>query len=123
MTFQVKNPAARALSDLAALGPVLPVDMVYEFLAKAGTQAVTVTFSTVAGAKPVEVKTRNGLLRAASRLVGNERGIAQGAAMKERGQVWGAKPHGGSFSFYDDRVHEIRAGGMVLTARGYQAGA
>lgn len=61
-----------------------------------------------------ELVTRNGQLRATSRLVGNERGAAQGAAMKERGQVWLAKPDGKSSSFFLDRVKEIRAGGAVL---------
>jgi hypothetical protein len=101
--------------------PVLSESAVLAFLAKAGTKAVTVVFSSVDGKKPAEVKSRNVMLRATSRLVGSDRGKAQGEAMKTRGQIWGAKPSGGSVSFYGDRVHELRGGGEVLTARGFNA--
>ena len=71
---------------------------------------LTVTFYKANG----ELVSRNGQLRAASRLVGNERGQRQAEAMKARGQVWLAKPDGGSASFYLDRVTEIKAGGAVI---------
>ena len=87
------------------------------------TRFVSVTFIKVDGTE----STATGLLRAASRLVGNDRGIAQGAAMKERGQVWIAttgrkvdKVTGESKlvklskSFYLDRVTGIRCAGAAI---------
>ena len=80
------------------------------FLDSQANKFVTVTFYKVNG----EERTINGQLRAASRLVGSDRGVAQGAAMKDRGQVWIAKPDGSSGSFYLDRVARITAGKAVL---------
>lgn len=85
----------------------LDPDIVRMLLDSAETRFVTVTFYSTQN----EIKTRNGLLRATSRLVGNERGAAQSARMKESGQVWLAKPDGKSSSFFLDRVLSISAGG------------
>lgn len=82
-------------------------------LESVGTQFVTVDFIKKDGTP----RTVNGLLRAASRLVGNERGKAQGEAMKDRGQVWIAVAGGGSKSFYLDRVTGIRCKGAGIEAR------
>lgn len=78
-----------------------------------GNQFVTIDFVKVDGT----LRTVNGQLRAASRLVGSDRGIAQGAAMKERGQVWIATPDKKSKSFYLDRVTGIRCAGANVNAR------
>lgn len=86
--------------------------LVEMFLASQKNKFLTVTFAKVGG----EIVTRNGQLEAKSRLVGNARGQAQGAAMKARGQKWIAYPNGKSGSFYLDSVTEIRAGKAVLTA-------
>jgi hypothetical protein len=78
-----------------------------------GTQFVSVDFIKKDGT----ASTVNGLLRATSRLVGNERGAAQGAAMKARGQVWIGVAQGGSKSFFLDRVTGIRCKGAGIEAR------
>ncbi|UVD36641.1 hypothetical protein RCXUPER_223 [Rhodobacter phage RcXuper] len=109
MTRQVKNTAARAQSDLVAF---IRADIVRAELDKLQNQFLTVTFMKNNG----ELRTYNGQLRATSRLVGNDRGIAQGQAMKERGQVWLALPNGESKSFYLDRVVNIRARGLDMSA-------
>ena len=109
MTRQVKNTAARAKSDLGAF---IRADIVRAELDKLQNQFLTVTFMKNNG----ELRTYNGQLRATSRLVGNDRGIAQGQAMKARGQVWLALPNGESKSFYLDRVVNIRARGLDMSA-------
>ena len=91
----------------------LDPELVRIMLDAVGTQFVTVDFIKKDGTP----RTVNGLLRAASRLVGNERGKAQGAAMKDRGQVWIAVAGGGSKSFYLDRVTAIRCRGAEIDAR------
>jgi hypothetical protein len=91
-----------------AIDPVL----VRMFLDSQANKFLTITFYKVDGTE----RTINGQLRAASRLVGSDRGIAQGQAMKARDQVWIAKPDGSSGSFYLDRVTRISAGKAELTA-------
>jgi len=85
-----------------------------------GTQFVTVSYVKKNG----DIGTTNGLLRATSRLVGNARGAAQGAAMKDRGQVWigcaTAKDSKGqplSKSFFLDRVVSIKCKGAQIDAK------
>ena len=58
-------------------------DEVKAALEAKGTQFVTVTFEKKDGTKRVI----NGLLKPSSKIVGSERGYAQGEAMKARGQV------------------------------------
>lgn len=87
--------------------------LVESFLAARQNKFVTVSFLKVNG----EVTTKNGQLKATSRLVGNARGAAQSEAMAARGQKWMALPNGKSASFYLDRVTEIRAEGARLSAR------
>lgn len=91
---------------------VIDPALVQMFLDSQANKFLTVTFYKVDGSERVI----NGQLRAASRLVGNDRGKAQGEAMAARGQVWIAKPDGKSGSFYLDRVTRITAGKAVLTA-------
>ena len=70
-----------------------------------GTKIATVSFIKADGS----VRTVNGLFKPSSKIVGSERGVAQGEAMKARGQIpvyelvskrWK--------SFYADRVVEIK---------------
>ena len=89
---------------------VIDPSLVQMFLESQANKFLTITFYKVDGAE----RTINGQLRAASRLVGNERGQAQGERMKAAGQVWIAKPDGSSGSFYLDRVAKISAGKAVL---------
>ena len=91
----------------------LDPELVRMMLDAVGTQFVTVDFIKKNG----EARTVNGLLRATSRLVGNERGKAQGEAMKQRGQVWIGVAGGGSKSFFLDRVTGIRCKGANIDAR------
>jgi len=70
-----------------------------------GSKIATVSFIKADGS----VRTVNGLFKPSSKIVGSERGVAQGEAMKARGQIpvyelvskrWK--------SFYADRVVEIK---------------
>lgn len=70
-----------------------------------GTKIATVSFIKADSS----VRTINGLFKPSSKIVGSERGVAQGEAMKARGQVpiWEIA-QGKWKSFYADRVVEIR---------------
>lgn len=81
-------------------------------LDQVGTQFVTVEFLKKDGTP----RAVNGLLRATSRLVGSERGKAQGEAMRARGQVWITPAAGGSKSFFLDRVTGIKCKGAKIEA-------
>lgn len=83
--------------------------LVEDVLAACANRFVAVTFLKVDG----ELRHYAGQLRATSRLVGNERGQRQGEAMRARGQVWLARPDGGSKSFYVDRVLGMRVDGKT----------
>ncbi len=99
--MQKTNQARRFLSEKRALA----------MLADVGTKFLTVDFLKVNG----EPRTVNGLLHPTSKMVGSERGIAQGVAMRARGQVpiWEVKTEGWK-SFYANRVHGIRAKGLKV---------
>ena len=86
--------------------------LVEMLLASIGNQFVTVDFIKKDGTP----RTYNGQLRATSRLVGSERGKAQGAAMRARGQVWIGLPNGESKSFYVNRVTGLRCAGADIAA-------
>lgn len=88
----------------------LDSDIVAAFLQAQANQFLSVTFYKTSG----EMVTRNGQLKATSRLVGNARGQAQGARMKDAGQVWMARKDGKSASFFLDRVVSINAGKATL---------
>lgn len=70
-----------------------------------GTKIATVSFIKADGT----VRTVNGLFKPSSKIVGSERGVAQGEAMKARGQVpiWEIAQNKWK-SFYADRVVEIK---------------
>lgn len=69
-----------------------------------GTKIATVKFLKSDGT----IRTVNGLFKPSSKIVGSERGVAQGEAMKVRGQVpiWSLQEKSWK-SFYSDRVVEI----------------
>ena len=70
-----------------------------------GSKIATVSFIKTDGS----VRTVNGLFKPTSKMVGSERGMAQGAAMSARGQVaiWEIAQAKWK-SFYADRVVEIK---------------
>ena len=70
-----------------------------------GTKIATVTFIKTDGT----LRTVNGLFKPSSKIVGSDRGMAQGEAMKARGQVpvWEIASKQWK-SFYADKVVEIK---------------
>lgn len=70
-----------------------------------GSKIATVSFIKADGS----IRTVNGLFKPTSKMVGSERGMAQGAAMAARGQVaiWEIAQSKWK-SFYADRVVEIK---------------
>ncbi len=70
-----------------------------------GTKIATVSFIKADGS----IRTVNGLFKPSSKIVGSDRGLAQGEAMKARGQVpvWEIASKSWK-SFYADRVVEIK---------------
>lgn len=70
-----------------------------------GSKIATVSFIKADGS----IRTVNGLFKPTSKMVGSDRGVAQGEAMKARGQVpiWEIA-QGKWKSFYADRVVEIK---------------
>ena len=70
-----------------------------------GTKIATVSFIKADGS----ARTINGLFKPSSKIVGSERGVAQGEAMRTRGQVPVYELSSRRWkSFYADRVLEIR---------------
>lgn len=69
------------------------------------TKIATVTFLKADGS----VRVVNGLFKPSSKIVGSDKGLAQGEAMKTRGQipVWEIASKSWK-SFYADRVVEIK---------------
>ncbi len=70
-----------------------------------GTKIATVSFIKADGT----IRVINGLFKPSSKIVGSERGVAQGEAMRSRGQVaiWEIGQAKWK-SFYADRVVEIK---------------
>jgi hypothetical protein len=70
-----------------------------------GTKIATVSFVKADGS----IRVINGLFKPTSKIVGSDRGLAQGEAMKARGQVpiWEIA-QGKWKSFYADKVLEIK---------------
>jgi len=83
---------------------MLTIQTVQELIEKKGTKIATVKFIKADGT----IRTVNGLFKPSSKIVGSERGVAQGEAMKSRGQVpiWSLQEKSWK-SFYSDRVVEI----------------
>lgn len=70
-----------------------------------GTKIATVSFVKADGS----IRVINGLFKPTSKIVGSDRGMAQGEAMKARGQIpiWEIA-QGKWKSFYADKVLEIK---------------
>ncbi len=80
-------------------------EAVYEAIAAKSTKISTVSFIKADGS----IRTINGLFRPSSKIVGSDRGVAQGEAMKARGQVPVYELSSQRWkSFYADRVVEIK---------------
>ena len=84
---------------------MLTIQMVQDLIEKKDTKIATVTFIKADGSQRVV----NGLFKPTSKMVGSDKGIAQGEAMKARGQVpvWEISSKQWK-SFYADKVVEIK---------------
>ena len=83
---------------------MLTIQTVQELIEKKGTKIATVKFIKADGT----VRTVNGLFKPSSKIVGSERGVAQGEAMKARGQVPVYELSSQQWkSFYADKVLSI----------------
>ena len=103
--MQKTNQTRRFLSAERVAGMLQDVD----------TKFLTVDFQKVNG----DFRTVNGLLKPTSKMVGSERGLAQGEAMRARGQVpiWAGKIKGWK-SFYAHKVYAIRSKGLRVETIG-----
>jgi hypothetical protein len=83
----------------------LTAETVRTLISNKGTKIATITFIKADGS----LRTINGLFKPSSKIVGSERGVAQGEAMKARGQVPVYEIVSKQWkSFYADRVVEIK---------------
>jgi hypothetical protein len=83
---------------------MLTIQTVQELIEKKGTKIATVKFIKADGT----IRTVNGLFKPSSKIVGSERGVAQGEAMKSRGQVPVYELSSQQWkSFYADKVLSI----------------
>jgi hypothetical protein len=83
---------------------MLTIQTVQELIEKKGTKIATVKFIKADGT----IRTVNGLFKPSSKIVGSERGVAQGEAMKSRGQVPVYELSSKQWkSFYADKVLSI----------------
>lgn len=83
---------------------MLTIQTVQELIEKKGTKIATVKFIKADGT----IRTVNGLFKPSSKIVGSERGVAQGEAMKARGQVPVYELSSKQWkSFYADKVLSI----------------
>jgi len=78
-------------------------DQVKAELKARGTKFTTVTFVKKDGS----IRVVNGLLKPTSKMVGSEKGMAFGEAMKARGQIPIWSPREGWKSFFADKVIKI----------------
>ena len=77
---------------------------IMQIIENKGTKFATVKFIKADGTERVV----NGLFKPTSKIVGSDKGIAQGEAMKARGQIPIYEVSSGSWkSFYADKVVEI----------------
>jgi hypothetical protein len=83
---------------------LLSEEQVKDCILKKGTKFATVSFIKKDGT----IRVVNGLFKPTSKIVGSDKGMAQGEAMKARGQIPIYEVSSGSWkSFYADRVVEI----------------
>ena len=83
---------------------MLTIQTVQELIEKKGTKIATVKFLKADGT----IRTVHGLFKPSSKIIGSERGVAQGEAMKARGQVPVYELSSKQWkSFYADKVISI----------------
>jgi hypothetical protein len=79
-------------------------EQVHEMIENKGTKFATVSFIKKDGT----IRVVNGLFKPTSKIVGSDKGMAQGEAMKARGQIPIYEVSSSSWkSFYADKVVEI----------------
>jgi len=82
----------------------MDISTVHQIIEEKGTKFATVSFIKKDGS----IRVVNGLFKPTSKIVGSDKGIAQGEAMKARGQIPIYEVSSGSWkSFYADKVVEI----------------
>ena len=82
----------------------MDTNIVHQIIEAKGTKFVTVTFVKADGS----IRVVNGLFKPTSKIVGSDKGMAQGEAMKARGQIPIYEVSSSSWkSFYADKVVEI----------------
>jgi hypothetical protein len=79
-------------------------EQVHQMIENKGTKFATVSFIKKDGS----IRVVNGLFKPTSKIVGSDKGMAQGEAMKARGQIPIYEVSSSSWkSFYADKVVEI----------------
>jgi hypothetical protein len=82
----------------------MDTNTVHQIIEAKGTKFATVSFIKKDGT----IRVVNGLFKPTSKIVGSDKGMAQGEAMKARGQIPIYEVSSNSWkSFYADRVVEI----------------
>jgi hypothetical protein len=82
----------------------MDINTIHQIIEAKGTKFATVSFIKKDGT----IRVVNGLFKPTSKIVGSDKGMAQGEAMKARGQIPIYEVSSGSWkSFYADKVVEI----------------
>jgi hypothetical protein len=82
----------------------MDINTIHQIIEAKGTKFATVSFIKKDGT----IRVVNGLFKPTSKIVGSDKGMAQGEAMKARGQIPIYEVSSGSWkSFYADKVIEI----------------
>lgn len=82
----------------------MDINTVHQIIEAKGTKFATVSFIKKDGT----IRVVNGLFKPTSKIVGSDKGMAQGEAMKARGQIPIYEVSSSSWkSFYADKVVEI----------------
>ena len=82
----------------------MDIETVHNLIEAKGTKFATVSFIKKDGS----IRVVNGLFKPTSKIVGSDKGMAQGEAMKARGQIPIYEVSSSSWkSFYADKVVEI----------------
>jgi hypothetical protein len=82
----------------------MDIDTIHQIIEAKGTKFATVSFIKKDGT----IRVVNGLFKPTSKIVGSDKGMAQGEAMKARGQIPIYEVSSSSWkSFYADKVVEI----------------
>jgi len=82
----------------------MDINTIHQIIEAKGTKFATVSFIKKDGS----IRVVNGLFKPTSKIVGSDKGMAQGEAMKARGQIPIYEVSSSSWkSFYADKVVEI----------------